>query len=275
MLKSMGRIMDKEKIKREKAWYKEKPRTEGGWSRLFHHPLFFSCSRIRYNYIFPKIQMQGLVKRHRTKRVEKLLIIPCGTGNDYPYLQRFSSSVYGLDISPLALAQCPQGIRISLGDIQRLPFQSETFDLIAVPLFFHHIRPKDFPPLLGELHRILKPNGGLILLEPSLWYPLNLIARPIKRIFNNPYGEVEDEDPFSPLRMMAALRATGFSELDLQAATYSHCAFYMPMAKVVNQITRGLLRVWPLKYFGWLVLFWGVKTLPSKLAPVTGKPLSQ
>jgi len=70
--------------------------------------------------------------------------------------------------------------------------------ILHKPSFFHHMVKVGFDPFLKEFYRILKKGGGIVILEPSLWYPLNIITRPIKRIFHNPYGEVEDEAPFPP-----------------------------------------------------------------------------
>jgi len=85
----------------------------------------------------------------------------------------------------------------------------------------------------------------------------------VKRIFANPYGEVEDERPFRPRIMLEALARCGFDDIHSEAATFSHCSFYVPIAKAVNTLTGPLLGVSPLKYFGWLVLYWAREGHPG------------
>jgi len=105
----------------------------------------------------------------------------------------------------------------------------------------------------------LKSGGCIVVLEPSVFYPLNLLTRPIKKLFGNPFGEVPGEGPISPFALTRALRTCGYKRVDLQAATFSHCSFYKPVAKAVNFSTRWLLNCFPLKYMGWLVVFYAEK----------------
>ena len=242
----------------EQAWYEPRQPRRDLIQRILHHPLLYSYNRIIFSYIYPKRQMAKAVRRLIPFRVERMLIAPCGTGDDEKYLKNFANHIHGIDLSPIALQKCPANMHILAGDMLRLPYSDESIDFIASSLFFHHYPAKGFPSFLHEFYRILKPGGGIIILEPSIWYPLNLLTRPLKW-FNNPYGEVKDEGPFPPGRLLAALKETGFINMDMEAATFSHCSFYMPVAKAVNQLLAPILPVWPIKYFGWLVLFWGMK----------------
>ena len=145
------------------------------------------------------------------------------------------------------------------GDILESGYPDEEFDLIASPLFFHHLLKVGFEPFLKEFYRVLKTGGGLVIVEPSVWYPLNILTRPMKQILGNPCGEVEDEDPFRPGLMIKALRQSGFKNIRTRAATFSHCSFFIPLAKFVNQFTKPFFNVWPFKYFGWIVIYWAEK----------------
>lgn len=248
-----------EKKARELAWYAPQPRRSFFVNYVLRHRLIFSYPRIVFNYIFPKQQMASVVRRMAGCVRVRVLNAPCGRGNDFKYLNIPGASVYGIDLSPQATAVCPKPLRSVVGDILALPYADGTFDLVVAPLFFHHMLQFGFFPFLQEFHRVLRGGGKVIILEPSLLYPLNLVTRPIKALFNNPYDEVEDEGPFPPGQMLVALNEAGFINTGAQAATFSHPAFYVPVARLVNHLTAFLLERWPFKYFGWLVIFWGEK----------------
>lgn len=249
-----------DKKKQEREWWEKKTEKKTSFIKsILHHPRIFSYARNSFNYIFPKKRMAEVVRNHLTGKVDKLLIAPCGAGDDLNYLGDFAYQVYGIDLSPIAAKQCPSRIRVKIGDILDSEYPNETFDLIASPLFFHHLLKIGFEPFLKEFHRILKDGGGIVILEPSVLYPINSISRRIKRIFGNVYDEIEDEDPFHPRLMLNSLRRTGFTNIELHAATFSHCSFYIPFAKLVNRLTKSLLSNKVLRYFGWQVVYWAEK----------------
>ncbi len=112
-----------------------------------------------------------------------------------------------------------------------------------------------FVPFLKEFSRILKPSGQIVILEPSIWYPVNIITRPIKKVFGNPFDEVEDERPFRPSYMLSSLQEAGFVNVGYQAASFSHPAFFRFLSKFVNAISGFFLRLWPIKNFAWMIVF--------------------
>lgn len=256
--------MDKDKYikkkKNELGWYSTRKFKSKSSHKVLKHKYIFSLDRVIFNYIFPKEQMSKFAQNHLQQKAGRILNAPCGRGNDIEYINMLSSFIVGLDLSPVAFENITYPMMPVLGDILTLPFSDNSFNGIFSPLFFHHFIHYDFFPFLSEFYRVTKPDGGIVILEPSLWYPVNLLTRPIKHLFSNPYGEVEDEGPFPPGRMIADLKKAGYINIDFQAATFSHPAFYKPVAKIVNQTSKFLLNLWPFKYFGWLVVYWGEKT---------------
>jgi len=59
--------------------------------------------------------------------------------------------------------------------------------------------------------------------------------------------------------MLDSLRRTGFTNIEMRAATFSHASVYCSIARWLNFLTRPLMNCWPLKYFSWLVIFWAEK----------------
>jgi len=141
-------------------------------------------------------------------------------------------------------------------DILESGYPDAYFDIIASPLFFHHYTINfGFNPFLKEFFRLLKPEGVLIILDFSIYYPLFSITRLIKKVFRNPFGEVEDEEPFRPKFMIESLRRNGFVNINQQGATFNHSFFFISLQKIINRITEPLLNKWPFKLFAFMVLF--------------------
>jgi ubiquinone/menaquinone biosynthesis C-methylase UbiE len=48
---------------------------------------------------------------------------------------------------------------------QQLPFPDATFDAVACTLALHHVAEDDQPTAVGEMYRVLKPHGRLLIAE--------------------------------------------------------------------------------------------------------------
>lgn len=251
-----------QKLEQERRWYQPRSKPFSFFSKLLHHPLVLNPKRLELSYHFAKESMSNVLhERIHGTPVENLLIAPCGTGCDYPYVSPYADRVHGIDISDVAVSKCSPEMITSVGDILASGYPDESFDAIVSPLFFHHMRRVGFDPFLNEFWRILKKNGVLIILEPSLWYPLNVITRPIK-LLNNPYNEVKDEGPFPPGQMMKSMCQAGYTDISLRAATFSHPLLPVPLSKLVHGITRPISAIWPCNIMAWMIVFSAKKGQP-------------
>ena len=117
------------------------------------------------------------------KSGDKVLDIGCGNGRLYQLfgglsrpaevknLKRKTKKIdyVGLDIShkliKIAKKNYPEG-RFEVGDMTKLPFAQEEFDVIFSLVAFHHLPTKDLQlKALAEMKRVLKKNGKIIILN--------------------------------------------------------------------------------------------------------------
>lgn len=109
----------------------------------------------------------------RDQRRMKLLDVACGTARflrfvkeNYPRL-----AVTGLDLSADYLAEAREGLAHRSGvdwveaNAEAMPFDDGEFDILSVIFLFHELPPKVRPVVAGEMARVLKPGGTLILVD--------------------------------------------------------------------------------------------------------------
>lgn len=112
----------------------------------------------------------GLDRRWRRRAVRglqgKVLDVACGTGDMVVELVKQGCSVTGVDISEEMLALARQKVasaHFQLGNAEHLPFEDGRFDAVTCAFGvrnFLHLEQG-----LGEMLRVLKPRGRLVILE--------------------------------------------------------------------------------------------------------------
>ncbi|MDP2683826.1 MAG: class I SAM-dependent methyltransferase [bacterium] len=111
---------------------------------------------------------------------DNVLDAGCGNGRLYKFLNNSGINYYGLDSSQnlinIAKSNYPQA-NLQTGDITTLPFSDNQFDTIFCVATLHHIPgAKLRQQVISEFHRVLKPNGHLIMtnwnLLNSKWWPV-------------------------------------------------------------------------------------------------------
>jgi SAM-dependent methyltransferase len=100
--------------------------------------------------------------------------------------------VVGMDISPVVVAAAQRrvsGARCVVSDASALPFTTRSFDLIVSISTLDHLSPELLPGALGELCRVLRPAGCLILTLDSRHNPLHVLSNHIRRRMGQIYAE--------------------------------------------------------------------------------------
>ncbi len=126
-----------------------------------------------------RLPLQG-IQIHPQDRV---LDLCCGPAEVTPLLAELSQNVVGLDASPKALAAARQrlpNVEFVEAFAQDIPFPANSFDWVHTSLALHELPLPDLEQVLREVWRVLKPRGGLLILDlhapcqPWMWPGLAL-----------------------------------------------------------------------------------------------------
>jgi len=117
------------------------------------------------------------------KQAGAVLDVGCGTGIHLEMYQRYGCNLYGIDTSPsmLELARTRLGERaeLRLADAPQLPYEDGFFDLVLCMLVLHEMDEQVRNTVIGELTRVIKPDGRILLIDFHAGKP-----RPLKGWFS-------------------------------------------------------------------------------------------
>ena len=112
----------------------------------------------------------------------------CGRGNGLHALQSLGfERVEGMDLSAALLAQYQGTATTHRGDCRRIPFPQRSKDVVIVQGGLHHLSalPYDLRQVFAEIHRVLRKDGRVAIVEPWPTPFLKLVhwlsARPAAR----------------------------------------------------------------------------------------------
>lgn len=147
-------------------------------------PRFTWSARQRALGAFPDVQWRNsvhgsfevpiAVKLLRLPSNKRILVVGCGGGVAFPALVNLCSpsTLTGIDIDEDFIAQAEEQLRrtaitaeLVLGDVQDMPFEDASFDLVVDFGTAYHVQS---PALaMGEIGRVLD-TGGVLLYEAPL-----------------------------------------------------------------------------------------------------------
>jgi len=134
-------------------------------------PVLHPGAPVWFNSLIDKLQFRAIQRALAladVRRGARILDVGCGTGRWLRRYQELGLHATGVDATPgmLGLAR-ERGTASPLvaGEAGRLPFADAEFDCISDITVVQHIPRSQQPQALGEMVRVLKPGGRLILLE--------------------------------------------------------------------------------------------------------------
>ncbi|PIQ69049.1 MAG: hypothetical protein COV91_00985 [Candidatus Taylorbacteria bacterium CG11_big_fil_rev_8_21_14_0_20_46_11] len=101
---------------------------------------------------------------------ETVLDIGCGTGEFSPLLR--DEGYTGLDITEANIAYASRHYpkkKFVVGDARKFSFGDNSFDGVLVIGVLHHISDEDCLEVFGEIRRVLKNGGKLVIMEDTVY----------------------------------------------------------------------------------------------------------
>ena len=142
------------------------------------------------------IEFRNLIAA-QMKKDDYLLDLGCGAGRRETDFRSSCKLVVGCEYTDSVSRNqfITAGVR---GDAYKLPFQSETFDVVVMDFVMEHL---EFPEnAAAEIARVLKSGGSFLFRTPNLYHYVALISRATPQSFHRAVvhrlAESGEEDPF-------------------------------------------------------------------------------
>jgi ubiquinone/menaquinone biosynthesis C-methylase UbiE len=188
----------------------------------------------------------------------------CGSGVFTGLLRQKGYDSVGLDISAkqveIARVKYP-AIRFLEGDVESLPFSSESMDGVLLSGVVHHL--PDPSRCAAEVFRILKPGGHFVAFDPNRRNPFMWLYRDRSSPFYSKAGVTENERPILAEEVRHVFSAAGLrchtdylSGLAYRYVSSSVARLALP---AYNLIDGTLFCLSFLKPYGSFVLTYGEK----------------
>jgi ubiquinone/menaquinone biosynthesis C-methylase UbiE len=125
----------------------------------------------------PEQEIQKFTERLRKlgaagwPRDAEIVELFCGRGNGLHALDRLGfTRLEGVDLSAHLLAQYHGDAKCTVSDCRQLPFADRSKDILIVQGGLHHLPtlPGDLDQTLQQMHRVLRKDGRVVLVEPWL-----------------------------------------------------------------------------------------------------------
>jgi len=129
----------------------------------------FQMEEQHWWYLGMQRMVGSLLSRYMDRRGSaRILDAGCGTGGMLKYLQRFGT-VAGVDLAPEAIEFCRKRsiTAMARASVERLPFASESFDLVVSFDVLYHQAVLNDRLALKEFHRVLRPDGLVMIRVPA------------------------------------------------------------------------------------------------------------
>jgi SAM-dependent methyltransferase len=135
------------------------------------------CERLFEKYYsgrkFSRGQYKDLIQQHV---VSSARLLDAGCGRALEFSREFAANVQvvGIDLEETLDTRNVRSPFAVRGNLERLPFDSDCFDLIISRSVVEHLA--DPPQVFREFHRVLRPGGKVIFSTPNKYDYVSVIA---------------------------------------------------------------------------------------------------
>lgn len=158
-----------------------------------------------------------MITRVLSKKPKKVLDLGCGSGILLKQLNDTNNNIelFGLDIADEMIKIADESLKgcaeLKVGDCEKIPWDSDTFDVVFCNASFHHY-PNPNKALL-EVNRVLKSNGTLIIGDPTAPVVIRDIMNFFIRFSNSGDVRIYNEDEILDLLKEANFTPNNFKLL--------------------------------------------------------------
>ena len=162
-----------------------------------------------------------------------------------PWLLASGANVTGIDVSPAIVAEAVArnpGLEAVVADVRSLPFSEASFDVVFSGSTLDHFESAaDIQTALGELCRVLRPGGTLILTldnpaNPLIWLRNGPLLGLLRRIGIVPY---QVGATLGPRALKRAVHAAGFTVIETTAVMHCPRAIAVAVAGPMERLSRS------------------------------------
>lgn len=165
--------------------------------------------------------------------------------------------VCGMDLSASTVRQAgkkaPEArYHFSVGDLRRLPFQTDAFDFILSTSSLDHFKTaQEFDIALGRLIQALRPGGRLILTLDNIWNPLYFPLKWVSRLPFSPFplGYAPGRTQLKKIMKEKGLRILGSDCLvhnPRMVSTLLFLSLRRALGRRADRVIAALLRIFAL-----------------------------
>ncbi len=166
-------------------------------------------SRVR-SYLQDKFELKDIRRLSSLPPNKVVLEIGCGNGIGTRLIKKYFSplKIYAIDLDQrmidiAKLNNADDSTILELGDATELRFRDEQFDAVFDFGVIHHI--PNWEDCIGELRRVLKIGGELIVEDFSLETFETATGRILRKLTNHPY-----ETMYRRMELIDCLKCSGF-----------------------------------------------------------------
>jgi ubiquinone/menaquinone biosynthesis C-methylase UbiE len=125
--------------------------------------------------------LRTIASHFDSPRQLSLLDVGCGIGNYHPLLLPLVDSISGVDVSGACIAKAQERnptVSYTVYDGDHLPYGDQQFDVTFCVCVLHHVPPERWPQFAGEMRRVTRTGGLVVVYEHN---PKNPLTRKVVR----------------------------------------------------------------------------------------------